>query len=298
MNKTKRVVVIRKKKRRVVRREKSESRELKEGEFIQDERCTEFQNRVRALSGNPVALMQFIRDEYERVVGSEAPEPTPFLLIKRRVAYELLARPYAEKGVALPPKLKEQLTKSRKMSYDVWDADESFLGRLYAQAIGAEGNGMSKKKAASGKAPAEKKRSGSTSGLSVQAWYCKKMEDQGKKKLTDKELADLYKKEFPKTAKRDPEYFRVVRNAYNVGKIKPQAGKAPKVPVPEFTQVNGKRLAVPFKGRGHADKNAALKKAGIKAVPVPEKAKPAPKKPAKKKTVKKKVVKKVVRKKK
>ena len=289
MKTKRRVVVVRRKKRRVVRRE----RELEEGEVLHDERCTLFHNKVRALSGSPVRQMQFLKDEYEKVVGSEAPESAPLILVKRRVAYELLARPYAEAGVALPPTLKKQLTKSRKMSYEVWDADELFMGSLYAEAVGLEGHEMAKKKTASAKAPAEKKRSGLKSGLSVQAWYCKRMEEQGKKKLTDKELADLYKQEFPKTAKRDPEYFRVVRNAYNVGKIKPQAGKSPKVPVPEFTQVNGKRLAVLFKGRGHADKNAALKKAGIKTVPVPEKPKPAVKK-----TVKKKVVKKVVRKKK
>lgn len=239
-----------------------------------------FNNKLRELSGAPGKQRNYILTEFERIVGETAPEDVPLVLLKKRVAYELLARPYTEAGLALPPRLLEQVEKSRKMSFSAWTRDEAFQMSLYVKALplgdGTMATPKQQKEGGADKAQ-HLKRTGGKTGLTVTQWYADKMDKQHKAKLTDEELAAEYAAEFPETKPRKPDYFNHVRGVYNLGNIPCQAGKGPAVPVPQFVVEGKARLAVPFKGKGATERNAECEKAGVKFVKVAEPEKPAAK---------------------
>lgn len=94
---------------------------------------------------------------------------------------------------------------------------------------------------------------GRTTGLSVTKFQNKSIEDNRKKKLTDEELVQLWKSEFP-NAKSDytTAIVKGVRGLYNRGK---HGNDQPRVPVPEFDDDGN---ALPFRGeKAQAKRDAA-----------------------------------------
>lgn len=287
----------------IIRRKKVAPESSKESDVrLFSKEAAAFYDKVRNAKGVN-SLQKYLKDMFEKVTGEQVPSSVPLVLVKRRIAYELLAQPYTEAEMALPSVLKVQLSKSRKMSYNAWDNNEVEMARLSGAALGIEETFEMVKAAAKEKAP--KAHTGKSSGKNVQEWYKDVMDKQSEKKLTDEELAAACNKEFPNANEREPEYFAHIRGVYNLGKIPPQAGKAPKCPVPVFEKLKGKRTAMLFRGKGCVEKNAAVAKAYTVCEKAPEKEAPAPKKvkakpaPKAKKVVKKavkKTVKKVVKK--
>lgn len=112
------------------------------------------------------------------------------------------------------------------------------------------------KVASSGKGSGERatagKYTGKTSGLGVTKFQNLTLEQNMKKRLTDDQLAALWKKEFPNaTADYDASTVKGVRGLYNRGK---HGNDAPRTPVPEF-DASGE--ALPFRGEKTAAKREA-----------------------------------------
>lgn len=98
---------------------------------------------------------------------------------------------------------------------------------------------------------------GKTSGLGIAKFQNKTLAENLKKKLTDEQLAKVWRIEFPNAkATYTAETVRGVRNVFNKGK---HGNEVPKTPVPEF---NDEGEALPFWGeRAAAKREAAESKA-------------------------------------
>lgn len=231
----------------------------------QSEEYDRYSRQVKNYYNAPVKLESFIRDTFIEVVGEAAARDVPLVLIHKRNAYELLTKYFTLSREKLPAVLKTQLTKARAMTHKAWTAEENFMMGLWTRhKLGDTTMAVATK---TGKPVKEKKPSvhKSAKGENVAQWYMRTYEENFKKKLSDKEIASEFKKEFPQ-AKHQPDekYIAYVRNVFNRGKLVPQKKVAPKTPLPEF--IGGK--AQGFMGRDSEEKNNALTKAGIKFEPV------------------------------
>jgi hypothetical protein len=99
---------------------------------------------------------------------------------------------------------------------------------------------------------------GATSGLGVQAFQTKTLEDNFKNKLTDEQIAELWRKEFPKAVKFSDKTVRGVRTRFNKGIHGGQDGTAPKRVSRSFDE-DGNEL--PLRGEKSEAKAAKVKKA-------------------------------------
>lgn len=100
--------------------------------------------------------------------------------------------------------------------------------------------------------------SGVTSGLGVSAFQNKTLEENRKKKLTDVQLAALWRKEFPKSkavlaGRIDESLVRGVRGLFNRGKHSNNDGEPLDNPVPEYDEAGD---ALPFWGQRAAEAKA------------------------------------------
>ena len=92
---------------------------------------------------------------------------------------------------------------------------------------------------------------GATSGLRVKEFQNKTLADNVKAKLTDAQLAKLWREEFPKAASFDEKMVASVRAAYNRGA---HGNEAPEKKIPAFDET-GTALAI--RGEKSAAKAAA-----------------------------------------
>lgn len=124
-----------------------------------------------------------------------------------------------------------------------------------------------KKEAAPEEKPAKAEKGpsrykGLTTGLRVMEFQDKTLKDNFKAKLTDEQLAELWRSEFPRAKAFDAKIVRVVRKLYNAGKH----GKtypAPEKPLFEYDEL-GNKVAPPKRGRPAAEPEAEVEVAPVK----------------------------------
>lgn len=104
---------------------------------------------------------------------------------------------------------------------------------------------------------------GTESGKNIADTWNEILEAQDEEKLTDKEIAEAMREEFPERKAYDESYVKYVRGLYNSGRTRPQEGKVPDKKIPEY---NAEGEALPFWGeKTKAKKDAAKKKKSEKA---------------------------------
>lgn len=102
---------------------------------------------------------------------------------------------------------------------------------------------------------------GKTTGMSVAKFQNKTLEDNRKKRLTDAQLAKLWKSEFPNAISDYTEAIvRGVRSAYNRGKHGNNDGQPLAKPVPQFDE-QGNAIER-FRSRDTGDEPSARKSSG------------------------------------
>lgn len=106
------------------------------------------------------------------------------------------------------------------------------------------------------KAKADSKYIGKTTGMRVQAFQDKLMKDNFKAKLTDAELAEAMRKEFPNAVAFTEAHVAGIRSQFNNGRRASQEGQKPAKPLPKFddegNEVNpraGAKKAAPAAGK-------------------------------------------------
>lgn len=125
-----------------------------------------------------------------------------------------------------------------------------------------------------------RKYAGKTSGLSVTAFQNALMQKNYKAKLTDEQLAQAMRNEFPTAVDYTTGHVVGIRSAFNNGKRPGQEGVAPEKKLPRFAEDGTATIETRGRGGKKAAKKAAataapakpkaVKKVGKKAAPAPE----------------------------
>lgn len=168
---------------------------------------------------------RIVRARYEELFGMEPPKGTHFRLLHLAVAYELFDR----EGLCRSEKMKQRLKASRKLDLSALDEDCRQLVSCYVNhevelTPEQEAEKMAAKTKAAKKAAANRPQViGKKSKLNVRQTWCKLFADNEKcakgKRMTDEQITEAIKAEFPD---RRPKVFdtpHVVRALYNKGQL-------------------------------------------------------------------------------
>ena len=194
---------------------------------------TKFLDECRAISSLS-RLGTFLVAEHRRVFGTEAPSGM-LCLIKAKIAYELQVRGLKSAGKPISDKLLKNYKASQKMDTNLFEGDSKFymeLDKKYEEKEGGE-NIMAKAKKKAAKAVGKVKAEIKSNGSGVErikterpgAVFVELFANNGKAKLSDKQIAAEVVKRCPKAKKYTESEVQGYRNGYNHGKLTGQKGK-------------------------------------------------------------------------